>query len=264
MRRSRGYDIMGCSEAQDRMLEQMAQTAGPSKVGVFDLDGCLFDTRHRQVMIMREYASRFDEPLLYHIHASHFTDWNLKTPLRSVGMSELAIERIYKSLQKFWWDRFFSDTYVRMDHALPGAAQFVRRYYEQGAQVVYLTGRDHGMRLGTEESLLACGFPYQKERTLLITKESFEQDDTEYKIQALHTIRELGEPVLFVDNEPSNVNAFKGQCPDALTVFIETDHSPRDIVPNQDIPWIRSFCFRQWHGDNWHEHLSLPFMNPIE
>ena len=71
---------MGCSAAQDRLLEQMAQTAGPSKVGVFDLDGCLFDTRHRQVMIMREYASRFDEPLLYHINASHFTDWNLKTP----------------------------------------------------------------------------------------------------------------------------------------------------------------------------------------
>ena len=44
----------------------------------------------------------------------------------------------------------------------PGAAQFVRRYFEQGAQVVYLTGRDHGMRLGTEENLLACGFPYPK------------------------------------------------------------------------------------------------------
>ena len=258
MRRSRGYDIMGCSEYQDGLLEQMAKTAGPSKVGIFDLDGCLFDTRHRQVMIMREYASRHDEPLLYHIHAAHFTDWDLKTPLRAVGMSETDVERLFKPLQKFWWPRFFSDTYVRMDHALPGAAQFVRQYHAQGAQVVYLTGRDHGMRAGTEESLKACGFPYDIERTELITKAEFKQEDTEYKKEALDHIRQLGEPVLFVDNEPSNVNAFKTECPDALTVFIETDHSPRPIEPKSTIPWIRSFCPRSWHGDNWKAAKSLP------
>ena len=264
MRRSRGYDIMGCSAYQDALLKKMANTAAPSMVGVFDLDGCVFDTRHRQVMIMREFASHFDEPLLYHIDASHFTDWDLKTPLRSVGMPEDAIERLSKPLQKFWWERFFNSTYVRMDHALPGAAKFVREFHQQGAEVVYLTGRDHGMRQGTEDSLLACGFPYQTERTLLITKESFNQDDTEYKVQALQTICDLGEPVLFVDNEPSNVNAFKTHCPDALTVFIETDHSPRQVEPIQGIPWIRSFCMRSWHGDNWRSFQSLPLIHLSE
>ena len=258
MRRSRGYDIMACSEYQDELLQQMAQTAGPSCVGVFDLDGCLFDTRHRQVMIMREFASQNDLPLLYHVQAEHFTDWNLKTMLRAVGMAESDIALWFKPLEQFWWTRFFTDTYTRMDHALPGAVQFVRAYHAAGAQVVYLTGRDHGARRGTEECLKAFGFPYAVERTELITKADFKQEDTEYKTAALESIRQKGEPVLFVDNEPSNVNAFKSNCPDALTVFIETDHSPRPIAPHPDIPWIRSFCPRSWHGADWQASEALP------
>ena len=77
--------LWGVLQRRTDCLSKWHRLQAPQKVGVFDLDGCLFDTRHRQVMIMREYASRFDEPLLYHINASHFTDWNLKTPFGLLG-----------------------------------------------------------------------------------------------------------------------------------------------------------------------------------
>ena len=56
----------------------------------------------------------------------------------------------------------------------------------------------------------------------------------------LDMIQGYGEPVLFIDNEPSNVNMFAETCPESMVVFIETDHSPRNIEVNH-IPWIRSF-----------------------
>lgn len=258
MQQSRGYSVNACSRKQDEILSRMLDTAKPGNVGVFDLDGCLFDTRQRQIIIFREFASRHNIPKLYDIQPRHFSDWNLKTTLSSVGMMENEIEAIYSTLNDFWWARFFSSEYVRMDHALPAAAEFVREYYSRGADVVYMTGRDHRMRPGTEAGLLAYGFPYQAKRTRLITKSEFKQEDTAYKVESLNQIKQIGEPVLFVDNEPSNVNAFYRHCPDALTVFIETDHSPRPIEPHSELPWIRSFCTRAWHGEKWAEFEELP------
>ena len=58
MIRSRGYDPFACSLYQDKMLDAMlnmciVQDNKRSPVAVFDLDGCLFDTRYRQIMIFR-------------------------------------------------------------------------------------------------------------------------------------------------------------------------------------------------------------------
>ena len=60
MNRSRGFCPKGASEYQDQLLDQMLETAVEGTVGVFDLDGCLFDTRTRQVAIVREFASQND------------------------------------------------------------------------------------------------------------------------------------------------------------------------------------------------------------
>lgn len=257
--RARGYSIFACSPQQDILLEKMRACAQPGTVGVFDLDGCVFDTRLRQVVIFREFSSRYDVPILYFVEAKHFVDWNLKTPLRTVGMTEEAIDQIYDTLYAFWWKRFFHSDYVRMDHALPGAVRFVNQCYKQGMDIVYLTGRDHRTRPGTEAGLLAYGFPYSKERTVLITKPEFSMEDTAYKTRALSQIRTIGKPVLFIDNEPSNINAFHSEEPDALSIFIETDHSPRNITPHPEIPWLRSFCMRSWHGENWTKFEEAPY-----
>jgi hypothetical protein len=54
-------------------------------------------------------------------------------------------------------------------------------------------------------------------------------------------ISAMGRPVLFLDNEPANVNKFRERFSQSLVVFVETDHSPRKDEPQPEIPWLRSF-----------------------
>jgi hypothetical protein len=266
MIRSRGYAPFACSEYQDQMLDSMLDMCRSSKeqlntkVAVFDLDGCLFDTRYRQIMIFREFASRSGIFELNFIEPHMIVDWNLRTPLQKIGLSESRIDTFYKEMSDYWWKCFFDSDYVRMDYALPGACDFVRACYSEGAYVVYLTGRDHNMRPGTEECLRGFGFPYDTERSTLITKAEFSIPDTQYKKDALEEIQTYGEAVLFIDNEPSNVNMFHKCHSDAKVVFIETDHSPRKIEVDKEIPWIRSFVRRNFWKEEWTSHEQLPLV----
>ena len=84
--RAQGYSPFGSSPEQDIILDEMVSVAEEGTVGVFDLDGCLFDTRQRQVCIFREYASRFGFWELYAIREEHFVDWDLKKPLFAINM----------------------------------------------------------------------------------------------------------------------------------------------------------------------------------
>jgi hypothetical protein len=246
MMRSQGYFPFGSSLHQDNLLQQMIDTADVGTVGVFDLDGCLFDTRQRQITIFREFGSRHGILELSQVKEEHFEDWDLRTPLRLIGLSEKRIDEFYLPLKKYWNKCFFTSTYTRIDHAMPGANRVVSSCHQQGMFVVYLTGRDHTMRRGTEDSLKASGFPYAVDRTLLITKPEAHLQDTKYKEEALKEIVQYGTPTLFIDNEPSNVNVFKKHFPDSLVVFIETDHSFREEKPDPNIPWIRSWFHSDW------------------
>jgi len=244
MARSRGYAPFECSHEQDALLDRIiahAQSQGDGGVGVFDLDGCLFDTRPRQVKIIREYASMHDALDLYCIEARHFTDWSLATTMRNAGVPEDRIQSIKKEVADFWAKRFFRSDYVVHDHAMPGAVDLVRRCHEAGLKIAYLTGRDLTMRAGTASAIESWGFPLDGSDSQLFTKPTFEMDDTEYKDQALLSIAEMATPVLFLDNEPANVNKFRERFSESLVVFVETDHSPRKDEPQAEIPWLRSF-----------------------
>jgi len=62
-------------------------------------------------------------------------------------------------------------------------------------------------------------------------------NDRRYKALSIYFAR----PVFFLDNEPTHVNLFRDRFPDALVVWMETDHSPRKEQPHLDIPVLRSF-----------------------
>ena len=244
MARSRGYAPDESSPEQDRLLDQIiaqAAEAADQGVGVFDLDGCLFDTRPRQIKIIREYASIHDALDLYCVRQTHFTDWSLATTMRNAGMPEDRIQAIKHPLADFWAQRFFQSDYVVHDHAMPGAVDLVRRCAAAGLKIAYLTGRDKTMRAGTAASIQAWGFPLDGDGAQLFTKPTFEMDDTQYKDNALLEISAMGRPVLFLDNEPANVNKFRERFAESLVVFVETDHSPRKDEPQAEIPWLRSF-----------------------
>ncbi len=244
MARSRGYsplDVTLQSAALVQRIGAHGAAAGHGHVAVLDLDGCLFDTRPRQVRIFRELATAQGLYELYRVREEHFFDWSLTTTMKNAGLSDDFIEANANVVRAWWQARFFTSAYVEHDHAMPGAPELVRALHAAGIHVVYLTGRDETMRAGTERSLRAWGFPYDVERTTLLVKPTFEMDDTEFKEGALAHVTTLGDVVLYMDNEPANVNLFARVHPEALVVFVETDHSPRPDEPDASLPWLRSF-----------------------
>ena len=244
MARARGYaplDATAESRALVARIRDRAQSHGAGHVAVLDLDGCLFDTRPRQVRIFRELATSHGLSPLYQVRDEHFVDWSLTTTMRNAGLPEDFVAEHADTVRQWWAARFFTSAYVEHDHAMPGAPALVRALHAAGIHVVYLTGRDQTMRAGTERSLRAWGFPYDIERTTLLTKPTFEMDDTEFKHSALDHVGTLGTVTLYMDNEPANVNLFSRVHPESLVVFVETDHSPRPDEPDAHLPWLRSF-----------------------
>ena len=256
--RARGYKPYGSNLEQDALLDRIIGRAKSGTVGVFDLDGCLFDTRIRLVTIFHEFASVKGAVGRYFAFAerSDFTDWDLKKPLRKYGMPESEIDGIFKEFIDFWWKRFFSDEYVAWDDPMPGATDLVQACYDKGMHIVYLTGRDIKMRQGTEQALRRCGFPYDIDRTVLFTKPKFEMEDTAYKMKALEEISTLGTVAVSIDNEPANINSMTERFPDALCVHIETDHSFREDRPHKYIPRLRSFYRTTWPNSEVSDFLS--------
>jgi hypothetical protein len=237
------YSPFHQSPAQSKVIQailQRGQAAGTAGVAVIDLDGCLFDTRPRQTQIYREVAGQQDWEDLAQIQPAHFQDWSIPNTLSNIGLSSERVNEIKGAVRDYWFKTFFTSDYVLYDHAMPGGPAMVRALKATGTYIVYLTGRDETMRAGTEASLLRFGFPLG-DRATLIVKPDFETDDTLFKGEAMKQISGYGEPVIFLDNEPSNVNRFKDDYPEALVVFVETDHSPKPVDPYGELPRIKGF-----------------------
>ncbi len=232
------------SPEQSQLLERivtLANEVGPGHTAVFDLDGCLFDTRPRQVYILREYASRTGCWDFYRVQIEHFEDWHLHNTLRNAGLDAALIDTHRESLGSFWWERFFDGAYHAHDLPMPGAVGLVRAVHEAGLHCVYLTGRHTPTRAGTEGALRRHGFPFGDERSHLVVKGALEDDDTRFKANALEALDQRGSIVLFLDNEPGNVNLFADRHPGALVVWLMTDHSPRPLAAYENLPRLFGF-----------------------
>jgi hypothetical protein len=242
---STGYQPLATSADQDAVLAAIEARAAPGAVCVFDLDGCLFDTRYRQVHLFAQLGALIDAPDLSRVRVEHFEDWDLAATLRRAGIATDQVDALMPELRAWFMEHFFTSRAVGLDHAMPGGARLVRACSRRGAHIVYLTGRHTPMREGTERALLEWGFPWQDGGSTLLMKRAASTSDTEFKADALGLLQRLGQPAVFLDNEPSNVNLFHARFPDALTVFVRTDHSPRPIVPDPSLPVVRGFLRQQ-------------------
>ncbi len=213
---------------QDDVLAACVARAEPSKLAILDLDGCLFDTRPRQLQILRAYAERYDQPSLHAITSAHFTDRDLARTLAAAGCDP----GLAPAITPFWWANFFDPELLAADAPLPGARRFVAALHDRGARIAYLTGRHTTMADATRRALTRFGFPLDA-RAELVHKEDAAEADEAFKARALDRLDTWGEVVVAFDNEPVNVNLFADRWPGATSVWVDTDHSSTDPLRPQ-------------------------------
>jgi hypothetical protein len=224
----------------ERALSVLQKT--PDALAAFDLDSTLFDNRPRQALILREFGREHGEDRLSRVEAHQVDGWDLRTALRSVGLSAPEAEGIHPAVRQFWRPRFFSSPYCVEDVPLPGAVSFVSAVRACPARVVYVTGRDTQMRDGTIESLRRSGFPVPGEgETRLLMKPTPTMNDDLWKQQAHQQLRRLGTVAAAFDNEPSHINAYALAFPGAVVVHLDTDHSGRPVEVLSQLPSVADF-----------------------
>ncbi|HEY1101001.1 MAG TPA: haloacid dehalogenase-like hydrolase [Myxococcota bacterium] len=227
------------SDAVARAVAQAAKNVdgrGRAPVAVFDLDGTLFDNGPRTWQILVDFAEHEGNAELRRaLDAARRTGlpYLLQETLATLNVVDAAVtERAHK----FWLDRFFTDAHQAHDLPIAGALALVRALYEQGTTIVYLSGRDvPNMLIGVCESLRTHGFPVGLARTAVVLKPSFHDEDLAFKKSALSFIDSMGEVVASYDNEPANCNAFAERWPNALHVFVATQHAPNPPPLHSDV-----------------------------
>lgn len=235
------------AQADPRLLEVLTTVRSTySKqqrpMAIFDLDGTLFDNRHRTLRILKEYADRELQsvrPEAAKIIRGLTYDkirYQLTETLIGAGVTEGAI---VNNAAVFWSERFFEDEYLKYDKPVVGAVAYVRSLYSNGARIVYLTGRDAPRQLlGTVRSLRDNGFPIGIQGTELIMKPTAQTQDAIFKQQVTNYLRHYGKVVGTFDNEPANVNVYRRAFPSAAVFAFDAPHSPN---PPPLLPDVKKF-----------------------
>lgn len=194
---------------------------------VFDLDGTLFDNGPRTWRILSDFAQAHGHDALKEaLNAStrERLPYLLKETLGNLGVTDAAV---VSSAAAYWKSRFFTDGDQQYDIPIQGALALAMGCYDAGATLVYLSGRDvPNMLIGVCSSLRSHGFPVGLARTVVVLKPDFHDDDLHFKKSAFDFIDSLGVVVGTFDNEPANSNAFQERWPEAVHVFVKTQHAP--------------------------------------
>lgn len=235
---------LGEAEAQKLLLEvlERARRLAPAGLVVFDLDSTLLDNRPRQAQIMRDYGKEAGVEALAGTLPEHWEGWDSQVAMRNAGLSPEAIAEHHQPFRDHWRRHFFTSEYCRLDRPLPGAPDYVQAVAATGCTLCYVTGRHEPMREGTLHSFEIADFPIPDgDRVHLFMKPSLGESDDAFKERTFAELRRLGELVAAFDNEPTHINAYGQAFPDAQSVHLATDHSPRRVKIAGGIPSICDF-----------------------
>jgi hypothetical protein len=203
---------------------------------LLDLDSTLYEVGPRSHQILKEWLDSVESRPFAGVRdriaalKAEEVGYSLLDTFTRIGLStqEEQVSVALRSAKHFWGKRFFTNEYLAYDHAYPGASEFVQEAYDLGTEIIYLTGRDEpGMGKGTRERLLQDAFPFDRERTHLLLKKSFELDDLDHKSKAADYVKRTGNLVASFENEPPNLVALSDLFPAAMHVFVDTVYSDR-------------------------------------
>lgn len=205
---------------------------------IFDLEGTLMDNRSRHLQIIKEYGEqelkgvRPEAAQKLAALTLPMVRYMLTDTLAGAGVNEPAV---VNNAAVFWSQRFFTDEYLKYDQPNPGAVNYVRTLYSNGARIVYLTGRDAPRQLlGTARQLRDSGFPIGIQGTELIMKPTAQTQDAIFKQQVTAYLRHFGKVIATFDNEPANANVYRRAFADATVVIYAASHTPNPppLLPN--------------------------------
>jgi hypothetical protein len=207
---------------------------GFGAVAVFDLDDTLLSTERRHQRILREFG-------LGEVPRSALR-YQIVDTARAAGVAD---EAELSRLRDFWFKRFFQNDYLVEDAPVAGGPEYCRDLALAGATVVYMTGRDEGMRRGTLASLEKHRFPMPDGKSVrLVLKPRFEDNDAEFKTKALEELAAWGEVAGAFENEPLHVNLFGERFRDARLYLLETKHSGKPVEAHPKAHRIKDFVRR--------------------
>lgn len=213
-------------------------------VAIFDLDSTLFNVSPRTQRILQDfsqdsyYKTKYPKSLLENLSKVQVKtqDWGIKEAL--VRSKIEAPLEFFESLRDYWFEHFFSNSYLFHDEPYPGAIEFVKNLHKKGARVVYLTGRDqHRMGEGTEKVLKHWKLPLD-DYNKLILKPQKGMSDSIYKLEAVDELSKQHPETWAFENEPVNINFIAKQLPHVNVVFFESTHSRRQ-EPNDGMPILK-------------------------
>lgn len=210
---------------------------------VFDLDDTLFSTADRHLRILAEFAALIEtqdarSAGILRAIAREKLRYSIADTAKDHGLEE----KLGKDLRDFWFARFFKNPYLLEDSIIAGGPEYAAEVIARGGKAFYMTGRDEGMREGTEASLLRHRFPEPDGKgATLVLKPSFDTPDFAFKNEALHRIAELGEVVGSFENEPAHVNMFVERFPKGRHFLLETKHSGRPVELLAGVHRIKDF-----------------------
>ena len=221
--------------ALDRELSK-----GNMPVVVFNIDGTILDNRTRSIAIIKDFASTYKDS---EISDSIVTispeeiDYYVVETFNKCGIRNLFF---LEAALRYWAENFFSNNYLLMDRPVQGSSEFVRRLYNKGAFIVYVSGRcKEKMLEGTIASLKKCGFPIGEDRTMLAM---LPDNDTivVFKKRTYENISRLGKVVAAFENEPQEVNEMKRIWGDAFVFLVKQPHFTAEPI-DTSITKIESF-----------------------
>jgi hypothetical protein len=226
------------------LVERTRAHRGRPALLVFDLDATLLDNRPRHVAILHELAERWRP--VHPVEAAQLSAltaegvaYEVTHTLQGLALTDPAL---HAEAEAFWAERYFTDPYLQHDEAMPGAVAFVRRAYEAGATLVYLTGRNLGaMALGTFASLRDLGFPIGLLGCELVIKPDVAVSDVAFKRQVATELGRLGDVLACFDNEPENCHGLLDAHPTSTSVLLDTLQAPGDLEPRDEVRVIDSF-----------------------
>jgi hypothetical protein len=240
-----GFHSMDEREVLNQVLASTKSNAVP--IVVLDLDSTLYEVRPRTFQILKEWKEDSKVPAQFKNALDRMeissVGYSLKDTFRSleINWADFFASDEFHNAKSFWSSRFFSSEYLKFDHAYEGAAEFCKALRKEGAELIYLTGRDEkNMGEGTRSNLERDGFPLD-DKTHMMLKKSPQDSDVEHKKMAAEWINKRGTVVASFENEPANLIALYERFPQSMHIFVDTICSDHPAQPREGLYRIRDW-----------------------